>query len=155
MRRDPVGMQHLVECICAEQTERRHYLCTLCCQTVAPRVIIKHVISLDHIHSYFVSPLCHWWRHEPKKTQFGWSLSRKQNQNVSDFVNVMSVLIRAEGMASRYFDIEGMLPDVRLLCQYDPGFCKADGGNPPNCRRGYEGNRKQNVSNASFKGTPS
>ncbi|XP_075995460.1 uncharacterized protein LOC142989701 [Genypterus blacodes] len=48
-----LGTQHLVECVCAEQTEKRHYFCTLCCQTVASHVIIKHVISFDHIHAYF------------------------------------------------------------------------------------------------------
>lgn len=52
-----VGMQHLVECICVGPTEKRYYLCTLCKLTFAAHMIIKHVLSFDHIHSYFVSKL--------------------------------------------------------------------------------------------------
>lgn len=52
-----VGMQHLVECICVGPTEKRYYLCTLCQLTFATHMIIKHVLSFDHIHTYFVSKL--------------------------------------------------------------------------------------------------
>ncbi|XP_058475987.1 uncharacterized protein LOC131447913 [Solea solea] len=48
-----LGLQHLVECICVGQTDKRYYLCTLCKQTVATNMIIAHVLSFDHIHSYF------------------------------------------------------------------------------------------------------
>uniref|UniRef100_UPI003AAF2B39 uncharacterized protein n=1 Tax=Centroberyx gerrardi TaxID=166262 RepID=UPI003AAF2B39 len=47
------GLQHLVECICAEQTEKRYYLCTLCHLTLATHKIIKHLLSFDHIFCYF------------------------------------------------------------------------------------------------------
>lgn len=50
-----VGMQHIVECICAGPHEKRHYLCTLCKLTVTTNQIIKHVLSFDHIYWYFVS----------------------------------------------------------------------------------------------------
>ncbi|KAM6974349.1 uncharacterized protein LKV04_015993 [Tautogolabrus adspersus] len=53
-RKHPLlGMQHIVECICVGPTERRHYLCTLCKLTLAPHMIIKHVLSFDHIYCYF------------------------------------------------------------------------------------------------------
>ncbi|KAK5911292.1 hypothetical protein CgunFtcFv8_005482 [Champsocephalus gunnari] len=48
-----LGMQHLIECICVGQTEKRYYLCTLCNITLTPQGIIKHVLSFDHIFSYF------------------------------------------------------------------------------------------------------
>ncbi|XP_028286647.1 uncharacterized protein LOC114451881 isoform X2 [Parambassis ranga] len=48
-----VGMQHIVECICAGPHEKRHYLCTLCKLTVTTNQIIKHVLSFDHIHWFF------------------------------------------------------------------------------------------------------
>nr|XP_020462489.1 uncharacterized protein LOC109963902 isoform X9 [Monopterus albus] len=48
-----VGMQHIVECICTGSPEKRHYLCTLCNLTFAWCMIIKHVLSFDHIHCYF------------------------------------------------------------------------------------------------------
>ncbi|XP_031709676.1 uncharacterized protein LOC116387061 isoform X2 [Anarrhichthys ocellatus] len=48
-----LGMQHLVECICVGQTEKRHYLCTLCQLTLAAHAIIKHVLSFDHVFCYF------------------------------------------------------------------------------------------------------
>ncbi|XP_065803873.1 serine-rich adhesin for platelets-like isoform X2 [Labrus bergylta] len=53
-RKHPLlGMQHIVECISVGPTERGHYLCTLCKLTLAPHVIIKHVLSFDHIYCYF------------------------------------------------------------------------------------------------------
>ncbi|XP_044027943.1 uncharacterized protein LOC122864514 isoform X8 [Siniperca chuatsi] len=53
-RKHPLlGMQHLVECICVGPTEKRYYLCTLCNLTLATHAIIKHVLSFDHIFSYF------------------------------------------------------------------------------------------------------
>ncbi|XP_039977236.1 uncharacterized protein LOC120786131 isoform X2 [Xiphias gladius] len=48
-----LGMQHIVECICVGPTERRYYLCTLCRLTLATHMIIKHVLSFDHIFCYF------------------------------------------------------------------------------------------------------
>ncbi|XP_063755104.1 uncharacterized protein LOC134874818 isoform X2 [Eleginops maclovinus] len=48
-----LGMQHLIECICVGETKKRYYLCTLCKITVAAHGIIKHVLSFDHIFSYF------------------------------------------------------------------------------------------------------
>ncbi|XP_041811634.1 uncharacterized protein LOC121619800 isoform X2 [Chelmon rostratus] len=55
-RKHPLlGMQHLIECICVGPTERRHYLCTLCNLTLATHMIIKHVLSFDHIFHYFRS----------------------------------------------------------------------------------------------------
>ncbi|XP_047461706.1 uncharacterized protein LOC125020411 isoform X2 [Mugil cephalus] len=45
-----LGMQHIVECICGE---RRHYLCTLCRLTIPTHMIIKHVLSFDHLFCYF------------------------------------------------------------------------------------------------------
>lgn len=53
--RDLTGMQHLVECVCVGADEKKHYLCTLCGLTVGAHVIIKHVLSFDHIFWYFVS----------------------------------------------------------------------------------------------------
>lgn len=50
-----VGMQHLVECVCDGPPEKRYYLCTLCNLTLATHMIIKHVLSFDHIFCYFVS----------------------------------------------------------------------------------------------------
>ncbi|XP_049890073.1 uncharacterized protein LOC126383582 isoform X2 [Epinephelus moara] len=53
-RKHPLlGMQHLVECICAGSTEKRYYLCTLCHLTLATHMIIKHILSFDHIYCYF------------------------------------------------------------------------------------------------------
>ncbi|XP_042292107.1 uncharacterized protein LOC121913511 [Thunnus maccoyii] len=53
-RKHPLlGLQHLIECICVGQTERRHFLCTLCNLTLAAHMIIKHVLSFDHIFCYF------------------------------------------------------------------------------------------------------
>ncbi|XP_061903265.1 uncharacterized protein LOC133650251 isoform X3 [Entelurus aequoreus] len=53
-RRYPLlGMQHLVECICKGQTERTYYLCTLCKLTLAAHTVIKHILSFDHIYSFF------------------------------------------------------------------------------------------------------
>ncbi|XP_039676067.1 uncharacterized protein LOC120571276 isoform X2 [Perca fluviatilis] len=53
-RKHPLlGMQHLVECICVGPTEKRYYLCTLCNLPLAAHMIIKHVLSFDHIFCYF------------------------------------------------------------------------------------------------------
>nr|XP_046273008.1 uncharacterized protein LOC124074298 isoform X2 [Scatophagus argus] len=53
-RKHPLlGMQHLVECICLGSAERRYYLCTLCKLTLATHMIIRHVLSFDHIFNYF------------------------------------------------------------------------------------------------------
>ncbi|XP_072226179.1 uncharacterized protein [Leuresthes tenuis] len=53
-RKHPLlGMQHLVECVCVQRAENRYYLCTLCSLTVANHMIIKHVLSFDHIYCYF------------------------------------------------------------------------------------------------------
>ncbi|XP_034560415.1 uncharacterized protein LOC117827761 isoform X2 [Notolabrus celidotus] len=53
-RKHPLlGIQHIVECICVVPTERRHYLCTLCNLTCATHMVIKHVLSFDHIYCYF------------------------------------------------------------------------------------------------------
>ncbi|XP_053190232.1 uncharacterized protein LOC128374032 [Scomber japonicus] len=53
-RKHPLlGMQHLVECICVGKTGRRHFLCTLCNLTLAASMIIKHVLSFDHVFCYF------------------------------------------------------------------------------------------------------
>ncbi|XP_022602859.1 uncharacterized protein LOC111223109 [Seriola dumerili] len=53
-RKHPLlGMQHLVECICDGPPEKRYYLCTLCNITLATHMIIKHVLSFDHIFCYF------------------------------------------------------------------------------------------------------
>ncbi|XP_019206427.1 uncharacterized protein LOC102078555 isoform X1 [Oreochromis niloticus] len=53
-RKHPLlGMQHLVECICVGAEEEKYYLCTLCGLTVAAHVIIKHILSFDHIFWYF------------------------------------------------------------------------------------------------------
>nr|XP_015829415.2 uncharacterized protein LOC107394807 isoform X1 [Nothobranchius furzeri] len=48
-----IGMQHVIECVCVGAGEMRHYLCTLCCLTIANRMIINHILSFDHIHCYF------------------------------------------------------------------------------------------------------
>ncbi|XP_040909511.1 uncharacterized protein LOC121192035 isoform X2 [Toxotes jaculatrix] len=53
-RKHPLlGMQHIIECICVGPVEKRCYLCTLCNLTLGTRMIIKHVLSFDHIFSYF------------------------------------------------------------------------------------------------------
>ncbi|XP_037831495.1 uncharacterized protein LOC108240646 isoform X2 [Kryptolebias marmoratus] len=53
-RRHPLlGMQHIVECVRVGPRENRHYLCSLCCITVANHMIINHVLSFDHIHCFF------------------------------------------------------------------------------------------------------
>ncbi|KAK2830332.1 hypothetical protein Q5P01_018263 [Channa striata] len=53
-RKNPLlGMQHIVECICDGPTEKRYYLCTLCNLTLATHMIIKHVLSFDHVYNYF------------------------------------------------------------------------------------------------------
>ncbi|XP_026155855.1 uncharacterized protein LOC113126186 isoform X2 [Mastacembelus armatus] len=53
-RKHPLlGMQHLIECIGVGQPEKRYYLCTLCNLTLATHMIIKHVVSFDHIFCYF------------------------------------------------------------------------------------------------------
>lgn len=56
-RRQPAGVEQLIECVCVEPPERRYYLCTLCKLTLAAHTIIKHVLSFDHLHCYFVSKL--------------------------------------------------------------------------------------------------
>ncbi|XP_068189271.1 uncharacterized protein [Antennarius striatus] len=50
-----LGMQHVVECISVGSTEKQHYLCTLCQLSLGVHMIIKHVLSFDHIHSYFTA----------------------------------------------------------------------------------------------------
>ncbi|XP_016896819.1 uncharacterized protein LOC103394373 isoform X4 [Cynoglossus semilaevis] len=53
-RKHPLlGMQHIIEFICAGQPEKRRCLCTLCKLTVGNNMILKHVLSFDHIYSYF------------------------------------------------------------------------------------------------------
>ncbi|KAG7237833.1 hypothetical protein INR49_031846 [Caranx melampygus] len=53
-RKHPLlGMQHLIECICEGTPEKRYYLCTLCKLTLTKHMIIKHVLSFDHIFCYF------------------------------------------------------------------------------------------------------
>uniref|UniRef100_UPI0037E8A24F mucin-4-like isoform X2 n=1 Tax=Semicossyphus pulcher TaxID=241346 RepID=UPI0037E8A24F len=53
-RKHPLlGMQHLVECIRVGPIDRRHFLCTLCNLTLASHMVIKHVLSFDHIFCYF------------------------------------------------------------------------------------------------------
>ncbi|KAF3707484.1 hypothetical protein EXN66_Car000657 [Channa argus] len=53
-RKNPLlGMQHIVECICDGPNEKRYYLCTLCKLTLATHMIIKHVLSFDHVYNYF------------------------------------------------------------------------------------------------------
>ncbi|KAM4630817.1 uncharacterized protein ACJ7VT_000444 isoform 2-T2 [Polymixia lowei] len=52
-RKHPLlGLQHLVECICPELTEKQSYLCTLCQLSVVGNKIINHVLSFDHIYRY-------------------------------------------------------------------------------------------------------
>uniref|UniRef100_A0A1A8FXN4 C2H2-type domain-containing protein n=2 Tax=Nothobranchius korthausae TaxID=1143690 RepID=A0A1A8FXN4_9TELE len=48
-----IGMQHVIECVCVGAGEMRHYLCTLCCLTIANRMIVNHILSFDHIYCYF------------------------------------------------------------------------------------------------------
>ncbi|CAN9503957.1 unnamed protein product [Ophioblennius macclurei] len=53
-RENPLlGLQHIVECVNADLTNDRHYLCTLCQLTVAAHMIVKHVLSFDHVFRYF------------------------------------------------------------------------------------------------------
>ncbi|KAM3596057.1 uncharacterized protein V6R79_007508 [Siganus canaliculatus] len=52
-KRPLLGMQHIIECACVGETDRKHYLCTLCCLTFTPEKIIRHILSFDHIFSYF------------------------------------------------------------------------------------------------------
>ncbi|XP_051246992.1 uncharacterized protein LOC127358160 isoform X3 [Dicentrarchus labrax] len=53
-RKHPLlGLQHIVECVSVGPTEKRYYLCTLCKLTLATRMVIKHVLSFDHIYCYF------------------------------------------------------------------------------------------------------
>ncbi|KAM9384524.1 uncharacterized protein KZ484_006313 isoform 3-T4 [Pholidichthys leucotaenia] len=53
-RKHPLlGMQHLVECVRVGPDGKKRYLCTLCSLTVAPLMLIKHVLSFDHIYCYF------------------------------------------------------------------------------------------------------
>ncbi|XP_037549610.1 uncharacterized protein LOC119426122 [Nematolebias whitei] len=46
-------MQHIIECARVGPCESKHYLCTLCGLPVANHMIINHIISFDHIYSYF------------------------------------------------------------------------------------------------------
>ncbi|XP_069552171.1 uncharacterized protein [Brachyistius frenatus] len=48
-----LGMQHIVECICSGPPEKRHYLCMLCSLTVSTNMIIRHILSFDHLFCYF------------------------------------------------------------------------------------------------------
>ncbi|XP_037549768.1 uncharacterized protein LOC119426285, partial [Nematolebias whitei] len=53
-RKQPLlGMQHIIECARVGPCESKHYLCTLCGLPVANHMIINHIISFDHIYSYF------------------------------------------------------------------------------------------------------
>ncbi|XP_059205709.1 uncharacterized protein LOC131984776 isoform X5 [Centropristis striata] len=54
-RKHPLlGMQHIVELSTHfGPTEKTYYLCTLCSLTLAPHMIIRHVLSFDHIFCYF------------------------------------------------------------------------------------------------------
>ncbi|XP_051246988.1 uncharacterized protein LOC127358158 isoform X2 [Dicentrarchus labrax] len=53
-RKHPLlGLQHIVECVCVGLNEKRYYLCTLCKLTLAAHMVIKHVLSFDHIYCYF------------------------------------------------------------------------------------------------------
>lgn len=52
---DLVGLQHIIECVCSGNPTKAYYLCTLCKLSLPSLMIIKHVLSFDHIHSYFVS----------------------------------------------------------------------------------------------------
>lgn len=40
--------------MCAAPPEWRHYLCRLCKTTLSSHSIITHMLSLDHLHCYFV-----------------------------------------------------------------------------------------------------
>ncbi|KAK0150422.1 Protein FAM186A [Merluccius polli] len=46
------GLQHLVECVCDGESEKRFNLCTLCQITLRRNHIINHVISFDHVYRY-------------------------------------------------------------------------------------------------------
>lgn len=48
------GLEDLIECVCAAPLERRHYLCRLCKLTLGWHSVLKHILSLDHLHCYFV-----------------------------------------------------------------------------------------------------
>ncbi|XP_012724043.2 uncharacterized protein LOC105930392 [Fundulus heteroclitus] len=53
-RKHPLlGLQHIVECVCVQPGEKTYYLCTLCSLVLPNHMIIKHVLSFDHIHCYF------------------------------------------------------------------------------------------------------
>ncbi|XP_029976143.1 uncharacterized protein LOC115409219 isoform X2 [Salarias fasciatus] len=53
-RKNPLlGLQHIVECVCVGRSNERSYLCTLCHLTVAAHMIMKHILSFDHVFRYF------------------------------------------------------------------------------------------------------
>ncbi|XP_056877562.1 uncharacterized protein LOC130518737 isoform X2 [Takifugu flavidus] len=53
-RKHPLlGLQHIIECVCTGEPWKAYYLCTLCKLSVPSRAIIRHILSFDHIHSYF------------------------------------------------------------------------------------------------------
>ncbi|XP_043994515.1 uncharacterized protein LOC122843657 isoform X2 [Gambusia affinis] len=48
-----LGLQHIVECVSSEPGEALYYLCTLCQLLIPSHTIIGHLLSFDHVHSYF------------------------------------------------------------------------------------------------------
>ncbi|KAM4725896.1 uncharacterized protein FYW61_013935 isoform 2-T2 [Anableps anableps] len=53
-RKHPLlGLQHIVECVSFEPGSKKYYLCTLCHLVFPNHMIIKHVLSFDHVHLYF------------------------------------------------------------------------------------------------------
>ncbi|KAK5605092.1 hypothetical protein CRENBAI_026514 [Crenichthys baileyi] len=53
-RKHPLlGLQHIVECASGKPGEKKYNLCTLCCLVIPNHMIIKHILSFDHINCYF------------------------------------------------------------------------------------------------------
>ncbi|XP_047239690.1 uncharacterized protein LOC124879274 isoform X3 [Girardinichthys multiradiatus] len=53
-RKHPLlGLQHIVECASVKPGEKKYNLCTLCCLVIPNHMIIKHILSFDHISCYF------------------------------------------------------------------------------------------------------
>lgn len=46
-----IGLQYIVECICNPHTHLRTYLCTLCNLQLSSSMILRHLLSFDHVYN--------------------------------------------------------------------------------------------------------
>ncbi|MEQ2258953.1 hypothetical protein XENORESO_004904 [Xenotaenia resolanae] len=104
-RKHPLlGLQHIVECASVKPGEKKYNLCTLCCLVIPNHMIIKHILSFDHISCYF-------------KTWYPTTLiSKKAFDNlILDFANQAVKLEAAENFSMKQVSLQ---PDEFKLVNF-------------------------------------